>query len=181
MRSQCTENGDESTLSTLQLETVMFVGQRHESALYYICFLPSMLMYKSTSAFLADGTRAGYLCGDGTGVGKGRQIAAIIADNFFKGRRKALWFSASASLFQDAKRGMSCTLVCFAHAGPIDLEDIGCGKQTNTWKKNPYYIPIFTVPERPTQKITEGHGVLFVTYSMLRSKRCVPFTDDMLL
>jgi len=36
------------------------VGQRHEK-------------------MLNNQIRAGYFCGDGTGVGKGRQIAAIIA------------------------------------------------------------------------------------------------------
>lgn len=40
------------------------VGQRHEK-------------------MLLNQTRAGYFCGDGTGVGKGRQIAAIIAGMFW--------------------------------------------------------------------------------------------------
>lgn len=76
----CTENKEDSLLSTLQYvrrcfplnwesvfiyasslqETVVMVGQRHDK-------------------MLANQTRAGYFCGDGTGVGKGRQIAAIIA------------------------------------------------------------------------------------------------------
>jgi hypothetical protein len=37
---------------------------------------------------------------------------AIIADNYAKGRKKHIWFSASTSLKQ---------------AAAIDLEDIGCG------------------------------------------------------
>lgn len=39
-----------------------------------------------------------YFSGDGTGVGKGRQIAAIFADNFLKGRKKGIWFSVSNTL-----------------------------------------------------------------------------------
>jgi hypothetical protein len=51
-------------LSSLQLESVVYAGQRHQ------CFLP-------------DGkTRAGFFIGDGAGVGKGRQISGIIYDNW---------------------------------------------------------------------------------------------------
>jgi hypothetical protein len=35
--------------------------------------------------------RAGFFIGDGAGVGKGRQIAAIILDNVVRGRRKHVW------------------------------------------------------------------------------------------
>lgn len=127
----CTEKGEKSLLSTLQYETVVMVGQRHEK-------------------MLLNQTRAGYFCGDGTGVGKGRQIAAIIADNFLKGRRKSVWFSASNGLAKDARR---------------DLDDVGCGKNGN------YYIPLYTMPLDITHTIpADSDGVLFVTYSMLVSK-----------
>jgi hypothetical protein len=37
------------------------------------------------------------MIGDGTGVGKGRQSAAIILDNWLQGRRKAVWISSPTS------------------------------------------------------------------------------------
>lgn len=97
MTKSCIEpRGKRYGLSSLQLETVNMVGRRH-------------------SEHLSSGMRAGYFMyvsilntcivnqmysGDGTGVGKGRQIAAVIADNFLKGRKKAIWFSASNTLEQ---------------------------------------------------------------------------------
>jgi hypothetical protein len=76
-------------LSNLQLEAVLYACQRHE-----------MLLPGGT-------TRAGFLLGDGAGVGKGRQIAGIIYENFIRGRRRAVWLSASADLAFDARRDFS--------------------------------------------------------------------------
>ena len=42
--------------------------------------------------------RRGYYLGDGTGAGKGRQVAGVVLDNWLKGRRKALWISKSDKL-----------------------------------------------------------------------------------
>ena len=83
---------DQDLLSSLQLEGVLFACQKHLS------ILPS-------------GERAGFFIGDGAGVGKGRQLAAIIAESTARGRRKHLWFSVSADLTRDARR---------------DFDDIGC-------------------------------------------------------
>lgn len=58
------------------------------------------------SHMLTDGTRAGFLVGDGAGVGKGRTIAGIIFENFLKGRKKALWVSVSNDLKYDAERDL---------------------------------------------------------------------------
>ena len=121
----CTKMLSNSVLSAIQLETVKFVGMRHQK------ILPSK-------------ERAGYFIGDGTGVGKGRQIAAIIADNFRKGRRRAVWISASSSLIQDSKR---------------DLSDIGAED-----------INIFPLPVGDKTLPQDADGVLFVTYSMLVGK-----------
>ena len=56
-------------------------------------------------------TVAGFFIGDGAGVGKGRQIAGIIMDNYARGRRRAVWVSTSSDLHHDAER---------------DLQDLGC-------------------------------------------------------
>lgn len=62
---------------------------------------------------MPDGTRAGFLIGDGAGVGKGRTIAGIIFENYLKGRKRAIWVSVSNDLKYDAER---------------DLKDIGASK-----------------------------------------------------
>ena len=49
---------------------------------------------------------AGFFIGDGAGVGKGRQIAGIILDNFARGRRQAVWLSTSSDLHHDAERDL---------------------------------------------------------------------------
>ncbi|KAK3094762.1 hypothetical protein FSP39_005887 [Pinctada imbricata] len=79
-------------LSSLQLEGVLYACQQH------LRILPS-------------GQRAGFFIGDAAGVGKGRQIAGIILDNFTRGRTKHIWFSISADLIVDTRR---------------DLSDLGC-------------------------------------------------------
>ena len=42
--------------------------------------------------------RRGWFLGDGTGAGKGRQVAGILLDNWLKGRRRAVWISKSDKL-----------------------------------------------------------------------------------
>ena len=75
-------------ISDIQLEQAVYAGAAHDK-------------------FLPNGERRGYFDGDGTGVGKGRTIAAILWDNWRRGRRKAVWFSEKASLFKDAKRDVT--------------------------------------------------------------------------
>ncbi|RXG71114.1 Protein strawberry notch-like protein 1 [Armadillidium vulgare] len=84
---------DTGKLSALQLESITYAAQQHEH-------------------FLPDGNRAGFLIGDGAGVGKGRTIAGIILENFIKDRKKSIWISVSNDLKYDAER---------------DLKDIGAG------------------------------------------------------
>jgi len=45
--------------------------------------------------WLPSGERCGFFIGDGAGVGKGRQISAVILDNYARGRRKSVWVSTS--------------------------------------------------------------------------------------
>ena len=56
-------------LSLAQLEAVVYAGQAHEQ-------------------ILPNGVRRGFFIGDGTGVGKGREISGIILDNMRQGRKK---------------------------------------------------------------------------------------------
>ncbi|MGN0843851.1 MAG: strawberry notch-like NTP hydrolase domain-containing protein, partial [Kiritimatiellia bacterium] len=74
--------------SAAQLETVVYAGQAHEQK-------------------LPDGRRKGYAIGDGTGVGKGTEISAIISDNWNHGRKKAIWITEKAALSNDAKRDLA--------------------------------------------------------------------------
>ncbi|XP_018017597.1 protein strawberry notch homolog 1 isoform X2 [Hyalella azteca] len=119
---------DQCKLSALQLESIVYAAQQH-------------------SHMLPDGTRAGFLVGDGAGVGKGRTIAGIIFENFLKGRKKALWVSVSNDLKYDAER---------------DLKDIGV---TN--------IPVHFLSKMKYAKINSSvngnikKGVMFSTYSAL--------------
>ncbi|XP_044763313.1 protein strawberry notch-like isoform X2 [Coccinella septempunctata] len=120
------ENG---TLSALQLESITYAAQAHEQ-------------------ILPDKTRAGYLIGDGAGVGKGRTIAGLILENFSKGRRRAVWVSISNDLKFDAER---------------DLQDVGAGYiQVHRLNKMKYSHKISSESNGRNRE-----GVLFCTYSSL--------------
>ncbi|XP_028914340.1 protein strawberry notch homolog 1 isoform X6 [Ornithorhynchus anatinus] len=122
------ESIDNGWLSALQLEAITYAAQQHET-------------------FLPNGDRAGFLIGDGAGVGKGRTIAGIIYENYLLGRKRALWFSVSNDLKYDAER---------------DLRDIGA--------KN---ILVHSLNKFKYGKISSKHngsvkkGVIFATYSSL--------------
>uniref|UniRef100_A0A8B9HED3 Protein strawberry notch homolog 2 n=1 Tax=Astyanax mexicanus TaxID=7994 RepID=A0A8B9HED3_ASTMX len=106
-------------LSALQLEAIIYACQQHE-------------------VILQNNQRAGFLIGDGAGVGKGRTVAGIILENYLKGRKRALWFSVSNDLKYDAER---------------DLKDIEAPN-----------IPVFALNKVP---YSTSEGVLFATYSAL--------------
>ncbi|NXE53478.1 SBNO1 protein, partial [Casuarius casuarius] len=122
------ETIDNGWLSALQLEAITYAAQQHET-------------------FLPNGDRAGFLIGDGAGVGKGRTIAGIIYENYLLGRKRAVWFSVSNDLKYDAER---------------DLRDIGA--------KN---ILVHSLNKFKYGKISSKHngsvkkGVIFATYSSL--------------
>src|SRR3546814_8343714 len=72
------------------------------------------------------------MLGDGTGAGKGRQVAGVLLDNWLKGRRRALWVSKSDALMEDAQRDWSALgqerllvtpLSRFRQGAPIRLEE----------------------------------------------------------
>lgn len=53
--------------------------------------LTSLYGPQQHEVLLPSGHRAGFLIGDGAGVGKGRTVAGIILENYLRGRKKSLW------------------------------------------------------------------------------------------
>lgn len=92
--------------------------------------------------------RKGYFVGDGTGAGKGRQIAGIIADNWNQGRHKHVWISQKQNLYNDAHR---------------DWRDLG---------NDPAHLVHFDDIRKGAKP--PDKGVAFVTYDTLKSKPTDP-------
>ncbi len=114
-----------SDLSEVQLEAIAYAAQAHQQ------FLPS-------------GERVGFFIGDGTGVGKGREIAGTILHYWNSGVRRVIWVSYSTDLKEDAER---------------DLKDLGAE-----------HIPVKLINDfKRSGDITMGDGVVFTTYSSLSS------------
>ena len=65
-------------MTDLQLEAILYACDQHER----------MLPYDRTKG--ESSVRAGFFMADGPGVGKGRQIAGIVLENFLRGRKKAV-------------------------------------------------------------------------------------------
>lgn len=120
--------------SDAQLETISYAGQAHQD-------------------HLPDGKRKGYFIGDGTGVGKGRQIAGIIMDSFAHGHKKAVWISEKAPLIEDARRD-------WEDAGGDPAQVWEFAKENNKKKQNAKKGKKYDFPES---------GILFVPYSTLRA------------
>ncbi len=133
-------------LSEAQLETLIYAGEAHAGQLAGAWTIDETFdqVAAAPDAECAVRFRRGFMLGDGTGAGKGRQVAAVILDNWLKGRRRALWVSKSDTLIEDAQRDWSALgqerllvtpLSRFRQGTPIRLEQ----------------------------------GVLFTTYATLRS------------
>jgi predicted RNA methylase len=134
-------------LSDAQLESVIYAGEAHAGHLAGSWIVDETFDVVSAAPDDADHAvrfRRGWMLGDGTGAGKGRQVAGIILDNWLKGRRRAVWISKSDKLIEDAQRDWSALgqerllvtpLARFRQGTPIRLEQ----------------------------------GVLFATYATLRS------------
>ena len=119
---------DDGALSALQLEAIVYASQKHET-------------------FLPNNHRAGFLIGDGAGVGKGRTIAGILYENYLLGRKKSLWLSVSNDLKYDAQR---------------DLNDIGAHRiDVHALNKLKYC----KINSKLNSKIKKG--VIFATYPSL--------------
>ncbi|MFC5373729.1 strawberry notch-like NTP hydrolase domain-containing protein [Brevundimonas faecalis] len=134
-------------LSGAQLETVIYAGEAHSEYLagsWTVDDTFDLVKAAPDDAKNSIRFRRGFMLGDGTGAGKGRQSAGIILDNWMQGRRKAVWISKSDKLLEDAQRdwsalGMERLLV-------TPLSRFAQGKS-----------------------ITISEGILFTTYATLRS------------
>ena len=152
----------EGRLSDAQLESVVLAGQAHErhlAALYRIGSGWETVQRVDCEGDDEDGNdvqgedevlsepvrfRRGWMLGDGTGCGKGRQVAAIVLDQRLRGRKRALWLSQSDKLLEDARRDW-CAIGGRA-------EDV---------------IPLGKI--RQGADIPHTEGILFTTYATLRS------------
>jgi predicted RNA methylase len=97
-------------LSDAQLESVIYAGEAHAGYLagsWTIDETFDVVAAAPDDAENAVRFRRGWFLGDGTGAGKGRQVAGILLDNWLKGRRRALWVSKSDKLIADAQRDWS--------------------------------------------------------------------------
>ena len=153
----------EGLLSDAQAESVVLGGQAHDghlSALYRIGEgwetvhrVDGERERPVDSGATADANerlsapvrlRKGWMLGDGTGCGKGRQVAALILDQWLRGRKRALWLSQSDKLLEDARRDW--TALGGAEADVIPLAEVRQGAE-----------------------IPQSEGILFATYATLRS------------
>ena len=156
----------EGLLSDAQLESVVLAGEAHSRHLAAEYRIGSgwETVHRcpedgdddaeevDTSLVTAEGEtlsepvrfRRGWMLGDGTGCGKGRQVAAIILDNRLRGRKKALWLSQSDKLLEDARRDWTAL-------GGLESDVIPLGNF------------------RQGMEIPLDEGILFATYATLRS------------
>jgi predicted RNA methylase len=134
-------------LSDAQLETVIYAGEAHSDHLAGSWTVDETFDTVNAAADGASGSvrfRRGFMLGDGTGAGKGRQSAGIILDNWLRGRRKAVWISKSDKLIEDAQRDWSALGQELLLVTPLSRFAQG-------------------------KPITLSEGILFTTYATLRS------------
>ncbi|MBR7654785.1 strawberry notch family protein [Brucella oryzae] len=137
----------EGLLSDAQLETVIYAGEAHSDFLAGSWMLDETFDVVSAAPDDAPNAvrfRRGFMLGDGTGAGKGRQSAGILLDNWMRGRRKAVWISKSDKLLEDAQRDWSA----------LGMERL-------------LVTPLSRFPQGKDIRLSEG--VLFTTYATLRS------------
>ena len=137
----------DGALSDAQIESIIYAGEAHEQ------HLSSWFRHDEEDQRLVacevdaeDGfqLRKGWFLGDGTGCGKGRQVAGIILDNWLRGRNRAIWVSKSDKLIEDAIR---------------DWTAIG-GRASDI-------VPLSRFKQGSDIRLAQG--ILFVTYATLRT------------
>ncbi|MFC3058575.1 strawberry notch family protein [Paenirhodobacter populi] len=134
-------------LSAPQLETVIYAGEAHGERLPGSWLVDEGFDMVTAAPEGAETTvrfQCGSMIGDGTGVGKGRQAASILLDNWLQGRRRGVWISKSEPLLEDAQR---------------DWSDLGMEPLLIT--------PLSRFPQGKPVNLSEG--ILFTTYATLRS------------
>jgi len=138
---------DSGLLSDAQSESVIYAGEAHSGHLSGSFIVNESFDCVSAAPDDADNSirfRRGFYLGDGTGAGKGRQVAGVLVDNWLKGRRKALWVSKSDKLIEDAQRD-------WAALGQEKLQ----------------IVPLSRFKQGMPIRLDEG--ILFTTYATLRS------------
>ncbi|MFB0613427.1 strawberry notch family protein, partial [Aurantiacibacter poecillastricola] len=142
-------------LSEAQCETLVYAAQAFARDLPG-CFKVSQ---EGTALELSEdghSYRQGFFLGDGTGAGKGRQIAAVIMDRWLAGERRHVWITKNEALLEDARRDWE------ALGGlPLDIQPL------SRWKLG--------------HPVTMSEGILFVTYPTLRSGRAEDTRLDQIL
>ncbi|MBV9561889.1 MAG: strawberry notch family protein, partial [Bradyrhizobium sp.] len=145
----------DGVLSDAQLESVIYAGEAHTGFLAG-CWNVDQTFDAVTAARDPGSSpgqanaekavrfRRGWFLGDGTGAGKGRQVAGILLDNWLKGRRRAVWISKSDKLIEDAQRDWSA----------LGMERL-------------LVTPLSRF--RQGTPIRLGEGILFTTYATLRT------------
>ncbi|HET6608951.1 MAG TPA: strawberry notch family protein [Rhodopila sp.] len=134
-------------LSDAQLETVVYAGEAHGAFLAGAWTVDETFDRVTAAPDDAKGAvrfRRGFMLGDGTGAGKGRQSAGVILDNWMQGRRRAVWISKSDKLLEDAQRDWSA----------LGMERL-------------LVTPLSRFPQGKPIRLAEG--ILFLTYATLRS------------
>jgi len=140
----------DGVLSDAQLESVIYAGEAHgnllpgEWAINQHYDLASEGEIETEAEIRTVQFRQGWFLGDGTGCGKGRQVAGVILDNRLKGRTRALWVSTNDKLLEDARRDWAAL-----GGDPAQVVPLSKFKQG--------------------QPITLTDGILFLTYGTLRS------------
>jgi predicted RNA methylase len=134
-------------LSDAQIESVIYAGEAHSGFLagtWNVDETCDTIAAAPEDAERAVRFRRGFMLGDGTGAGKGRQVAGILLDNWLKGRRRAVWVSKSDKLIEDAQR---------------DWSALGQERLLVT--------PLSRFAQGTTIRLDQG--ILFTTYATLRS------------
>lgn len=135
----------EGRLSALAMEAITLAGNAHQD------FVPLAYTDDDRAAHLRehgeeppDKARRGFFIGDGTGMGKGRQVAGAMLDNWMQGRKKHIWITEKPKLIHDAKR---------------DLDDVS-GMSNHIFELGKTKLG---------EDVPRPDGIAFTTYATLRS------------
>lgn len=136
---------EEGQISSAQLEVTIYAGESHSKYLKgkYKTDEHGMLIKAEPEDSEGKAYRQGYFIGDGTGVGKGRELSSILMDNWLKGRRKHIFLTISPKLLLDIRRDWSDI-----GGKPEQIKSLGDFKQG--------------------EEINLESGIIFCTYATLR-------------